>query len=513
MDAEAITALRDEEIQTWNTQEESADMMVPLIGNLYRKHNIVTTIFGKGLVHQNSIDIIKLHSYVCKHVGKDMMPSDTLPVLQVISELDALSATRLDLGRTYLLVCSSANTLTPTKDDIKRILRDVITRHRQTSPRALSLTKPRDIVLYGFGRIGRLLARLLVEKSGSGAKLMLRAIVVRKGSKEDLKKRASLLRRDSVHGNFNGTIAFNEEANAFIANGNVIQVIYSDGPDKCDYTQYGIENAVVIDNTGIWRDLEGLGRHLKSPGVSKVVLTAPPKGSAISTVVAGVNDHIIKPETQIYSCASCTTNAITPLLYALDNKYGIDEGHIETVHSFTNDQNLIDNYHAKERRGRSAVMNMVITETGAGAAVEKCLPQLKNKLTANSIRVPTPNVSLAIMTLHLNREKTGRDLTVEEINSYCAKLSLNSPLQHQIDFINSNEAASSDFVGYRAAGIVDGQATIVRGNKIILYVWYDNEFGYSCQVLRVVQKICGISLPKFPDESNVDAIDSALNFA
>ncbi|RHY52045.1 hypothetical protein DYB38_005446 [Aphanomyces astaci] len=508
MDPVAISALCLEEIQTWNSQEEAADLMVPLIGNLYRRKNIVTTIFGKGLVHQNTIDIIKLHSYVCKHVGKEMMPTDTLPVLQVITELDSLSATRLDLGRTFLLVCGGANTKTPTKEDIARVLKQLII---QTSPRTLSLSKPRDIVLYGFGRIGRLLARLLVEKSGSGAKLMLRAIVVRKGSKEDLKKRASLLRRDSVHGSFQGTISFNEEANAFIANGNVIQVIYSDGPDKCDYTAYGIENAVVIDNTGIWRDAESLGRHLKSPGVSEVVLTAPPKGASVPTIVAGVNDHVISGEHKIYSCASCTTNAIAPLLFALDSKYGIDEGHIETVHSFTNDQNLIDNYHMKDRRGRSAVMNMVITETGAAAAVEIVLPTMKNKLTANSIRVPTPNVSLAIMTLHLNPEKAGT-LTADDINAYAAKLSLNSPLQHQIDFINSNEAASSDFVGYRAAGIVDGQATIVRGNKVILYVWYDNEFGYSCQVMRVVQRICGISLPKFPDQSHVDMIDSALSF-
>ncbi|KAF0685142.1 Aste57867_22913 [Aphanomyces stellatus] len=510
MDPTAINALRLDEIQTWNSQEEAADQMIPLIGNLYRRNNIVTTLFGKGLVHQNSIDIIKLHHYVCKHVGKEMLPADTLPILEVISELNTLSATRLDLGRAFLLVCGAAKTKTPSHDDITRILKDTIIRFRQASPRTLSLSKPRDIVLYGFGRIGRLLARLLVEKSGSGAKLMLRAIVVRKGSKEDLKKRASLLRRDSVHGSFQGTIAFHEESNAFIANGNVIQVIYSDGPDKCDYTQYGINDAVVIDNTGIWRDGDSLGRHLQSRGVSEVVLTAPPKGN-VTTIVAGVNDHLVKPETKIYSCASCTTNAIAPLLFALDNKYGIDEGHIETVHSFTNDQNLIDNYHPKERRGRSAVMNMVITETGAAAAVEKCMPQFKNKLTANAIRVPTPNVSLAIMSLHLNKEKSGGDFTVDDINNFIAKLSINSPLQHQIDFINSNEAASSDFVGYRASGIVDGQATIVRGNKIVLYVWYDNEFGYSCQVMRVVQKICGISLPKFPDQSSIEVIDSALN--
>ncbi|KDO30131.1 hypothetical protein SPRG_05323 [Saprolegnia parasitica CBS 223.65] len=506
LSADALSTLCLNEISTWNVQEEASDLMIPIIGNLYRRNNVVVTLFGKGLVHQNSIDIIKTHSFVCKHIGKEMHPADTLPVLQVVEEINKLSAMRLDLGRTYLLVCGETKSKKPTREDITRVLRSLIL--RQVSPRKpLTLEKPTDIVLYGFGRIGRLLARLLIEKSGSGAKMMLRGIVVRKGSTEDLQKRASLLRRDSVHGAFHGTISFNEEANAFIANGNVIQVIYSDGPDKCDYTKYGISDAVVIDNTGIWRDEAGLSRHLQSPGVAKVVLTAPPKGN-VKTIVAGVNESEITPENKIYSCASCTTNAIAPLLFALDAKYGIDEGHIETVHSFTNDQNLIDNYHPKERRGRSAVMNMVITETGAGAAVEKCLPHLKGKLTANSIRVPTPDVSLAIMSLHVKQE----GLTAEAVNAYCAKLSLNSPLQHQIEFINSNEAASSDFVGYRAAGIVDGQATIVRNKKIVLYVWYDNEFGYSCQVMRVVQRLCGLSLTKFPDQSHVDIIDSALDF-
>ena len=257
LSADALSTLCLNEISTWNVQEEASDLMIPIIGNLYRRNNVVVTLFGKGLVHQNSIDIIKTHSFVCKHIGKEMHPADTLPVLQVVEEINKLSAMRLDLGRTYLLVCGETKSKKPTREDITRVLRSLIL--RQVSPKKpLTLEKPTDIVLYGFGRIGRLLARLLIEKSGSGAKMMLRGIVVRKGSKEDLQKRASLLRRDSVHGAFHGTITFNEEANAFIANGNVIQVIYSDGPDKCDYTKYGISDAVVIDNTGIWRDEAGL---------------------------------------------------------------------------------------------------------------------------------------------------------------------------------------------------------------------------------------------------------------
>ncbi|TMW62793.1 hypothetical protein Poli38472_005411 [Pythium oligandrum] len=518
LSSEEITALCDQELEQWKQQEEAADLMVPLIGRLYRQRNVITTLFGKGLVHKNSVDIIKQHNYVCKYVGKTMMPADTIVVLTAVTQFAPHARDmRLDLGRTLLLVEDEVKAVIEEEDeDAKQLkIKELgLLLEKKMEPlaspvHAKSMTKPSDVVLYGFGRIGRLLARLLIEKSGPGVKLMLRAIVVRKGSKDDLAKRASLLRRDSVHGPFHGTIRFNEEANAIIANGNVIQIIYSDGPDKCDYTKYGIHDAVVIDNTGKWRDEAGLGLHLKSPGVAKVILTAPAKGN-IPTIVAGVNDSAITSEHQIFSAASCTTNAIAPTLMALEQKFGIVDGHIETVHSFTNDQNLIDNYHDKERRGRSAVLNMVITETGAASAVTKCLPSLKGKLTANAIRVPTPNVSLAILNLHLDPEKS-QDLTVKDLNTFLSKISLNSSLQNQIDFVKSAEVASSDFVGSRASGIIDGKATIVNGNKVVLYVWYDNEFGYSCQVVRVLQMLEGIAHKRFPDASQVEAIDQALH--
>uniref|UniRef100_K3X8W6 Glyceraldehyde 3-phosphate dehydrogenase NAD(P) binding domain-containing protein n=1 Tax=Globisporangium ultimum (strain ATCC 200006 / CBS 805.95 / DAOM BR144) TaxID=431595 RepID=K3X8W6_GLOUD len=517
-----INALRDIELEAWKQQEHAADLMVPLIGHLYRQCNVITVLFGKGLVHKNSIDIIRAHNFVCKYVGKRMQPTDSEIVLSALTQYAPNARDmRIDLGRTFLMVEELVRDVqSETSEEgrdakvkiIGAFLNDKmahITPPLSPSGRIVSMTKPSDVILYGFGRIGRLLARLLIEKSGPGVKLMLRAIVVRSGTKEDLAKRASLLRRDSVHGPFNGTIQFNEEANAIIANGNLIQIIYANAPDQCDYTKYGIHDAVVIDNTGIWRDKDALGLHLKSPGVSKVILTAPAKGN-VPTIVAGVNNHHITTEDNIYSAASCTTNAIAPSLLALDQKYGIVGGHIETVHSFTNDQNLIDNYHMKERRGRSAVLNMVITETGAAAAVVKCLPSLKDKLTANAIRVPTPNVSLAILNVHLDPTKA-HGITAKEINSYMSKISLNSPLQNQIDFVDSAEVASSDFVGSRASGTVDGKATIVKDNKVILYVWYDNEFGYSCQVVRLLQSLQGINHPRFPDQSQVEDIDRALN--
>jgi len=352
--------------------------------------------------------------------------------------------------------------------------------------------EPRDVVLYGFGRIGRLLARLMIERQGKANKLRLKAIVVRGGSDGDLEKRASLLRRDSVHGPFNGSITIDKERNAIKANGSFIQVIYANHPSEIDYTKYGISNAIVVDNTGMWRDEEGLSQHLQAKGAAKVLLTAPGKGK-IKNIVHGVNHRDILPSDTILSAASCTTNAITPVLKALDEEYGIDSGHVETVHSFTNDQNLIDNYHKAERRGRAATLNMVITETGAAKAVSKAYPKLEGKLTGNAIRVPTPNVSMAILNLNLQK-----NTDKESINTFLRNTSLFSDLQHQIDYTSSTEIVSTDLVGTRAAAIVDSQATIVADNRTTLYVWYDNEFGYSVQVMRVGTDMADLTVPTLP---------------
>ncbi len=354
----------------------------------------------------------------------------------------------------------------------------------------------KDVVLYGFGRIGRILARLIIGQSGLGRGLNLKAIVVRKSSDGDLEKRASLLRRDSIHGPFAGTISVDEENEAIIANGNFIKVIYASNPSEVDYTAYGINNALVIDNTGKWRDAEGLAQHLQCPGAARVILTAPGKGD-MKNVVYGVNQADILDEDTIISAASCTTNAITPTLKVLHDKYTVVNGHVETVHSFTNDQNLIDNYHKADRRGRAATLNMVITETGAAKAVAKALPALQGKLTGNSVRVPTPNVSLAILNLTLEKE-----VDREEVNEYIRQISIHSNLQGQIGYTNSTEVVSSDFIGSRTAGVFDAQATITSGNRLTAYVWYDNEVGYSCQVLRIAEQMGGVSYPKVPAETN-----------
>jgi glyceraldehyde 3-phosphate dehydrogenase len=297
-----------------------------------------------------------------------------------------------------------------------------------------------------------------------------------------------------VHGAFQGTLRVDEQNNSLIANGNEIKVIYANAPEEIDYTQYGIDDAMIIDNTGMWRDEAGLSRHLEAKGAAKVLLTAPGKGN-MKNIVYGINDDQISVDDTILTAASCTTNAIAPVLKVVNDRFGIEKGHVETVHAYTNDQNLIDNYHTGSRRGRSAALNMVLTETGAAKAVVKAIPELEGKLTGNAIRVPIPNVSMAIMNLTLEKATTR-----EELNEFLRDIALHSKLQDQISYTESPDAVSSDFVGSREAGIVDSNATIVNDNHVVLYLWYDNEFGYCCQVGRMVYKMAGIIYQQYPLE-------------
>ncbi|WP_286742574.1 glyceraldehyde-3-phosphate dehydrogenase [Pseudoalteromonas sp. UBA2102] len=468
---------------SWQERQDYAESMQPIIGKLYRNRGIEIAVYGRPLVNASTIDIIKSHKTVAQFEGTKLRLRESFPFLEAISKME-LNSARIDIGKlAYSYLYSDAANGRTVDEFVKDELAEIA-----DSP----AKEPRDVVLYGFGRIGRLLARLLIEKSGPYADLRLRAIVVRGGKEGDLEKRASLLRRDSIHGPFNGSITIDTKRNAIKANGSYIQVIYANSPSEVDYTAYGIENALVVDNTGIWKDEAGLGQHLESKGAAKVLLTAPAKGN-IKNIVYGVNNQDIKPEDKIVCAASCTTNAITPTLKALNDKFGINNGHVETVHSYTNDQNLIDNYHKAERRGRAAALNMVITETGAAKAVSKALPELEGKLTGNAIRVPTPNVSLAILNLNLNSSTS-----VEELNAFLRETALHSELRDQIDYTASTEIVSTDLVGSRYAGVVDSQATIVEGNRVVLYVWYDNEFGYSCQVVRCMRDMAEVAFPSLP---------------
>jgi glyceraldehyde-3-phosphate dehydrogenase type I len=468
-----------EKSQDWDAQLCIAEELIPLIGRLYRQHGVVLSIHGRSLINRNPIELLKAHRYARHIDGHPLAIERSAELIKLLDSLE-LGPASIDVAR---MLAKQGNA--SLEGFVREQLGGVVGAFD-------AKMQDHDVVLYGFGRIGRLVARILIAQAGDRRGLNLRAIVVRKGSVDDLVKRASLLRRDSVHGPFEGTITVDEKNETIVANGLPIRVIYSDDPATIDYTAYGINNALIIDNTGRWRDEAGLAQHLESKGAAKVLLTAPGKGS-LPNVVYGINQAEITQEKKIITAASCTTNAISPVLKVLDDAFGIQFGHVETVHSFTNDQNLIDNFHKGERRGRSAVLNMVITETGAASAVAKVLPSFAGKLTGNAIRVPTPDVSMAILNLTLNKE-----VTKLELNQTLRHASLESGLRNQIDYVESPEVVSTDFVGSNRAGIVDGLATIGQGNHAVVYVWYDNENGYSHQVVRVAQAACGVNRPLFP---------------
>ena len=460
-----------------------AEEMLPMIGRVYRD-NVHLQLYGKPLVNLSVSELMQAHRFVRETEDNELSEFETYQVIVALSEL-ALGPAEIDIGiiaAAYLF----DNRELSLEEFVKESVEDLI------GKKGSILESAQDVVLYGFGRIGRLLTRMLVEDSGGGDNLRLRAIVVRKTVDNDLIKRANLIRTDSVHGPFKGTVRVLEEENKLIINGNEVQVIYTSDPTSIDYTEYGITDALLVDNTGVWRDEEGLTQHLNCNGIKKVLLTAPGKGG-IKNIVHGINNSVMDSNDKILGAASCTTNAIVPVLKVLDEEYGIDSGHIESVHSYTNDQNLIDNFHKKERRGRSAALNIVITETGAGKAVGQVLPALLGKLTANAVRVPTPNVSLAIMKLTLDK-----DMDLESLNLFLRQKAFHSEYKNQIGYTNSPEVVSTDFVGNTHAGIVDSAATIVNAKNCVIYVWYDNEFGYTAQLLGLAKEMVGLTYKRYP---------------
>ena len=481
----------DDYFGDWKQREALVQEMIPVIGQLFSQRNVGISIYGRPLHNRSVTFIMKSHRFVRQVERNEMSEFESHPVLMAMAKLDLWHA-QIDLGKLtvrYMEHQESEGNSCLSVHDFVRAEMGYLDGLKQKP-----IAKSQDLVLYGFGRIGRLMARLLIERTSTGEVMRLRAIVVRPGGDGDLEKRANLFTSDSVHGAFQGTLRVDKENGCLIANGNVIQVIYANTPEEIDYTVYDINEALIIDNTGKWRDEEGLSLHLKSKGASKVILTAPGKGS-LKNIVYGINDHEMSVDDKIVTAASCTTNAIAPVLKVVNDRFGISHGHVETVHAYTNDQNLIDNYHKGSRRGRSAVLNMVLTETGAAKAVVKAVPELAGKLTGNAVRVPIPNVSMAIMNLNLVKETTR-----EELNEFLRDIALHSNLQNQISYTQSPDAVSSDFVGTREAGIVDANATIVQGKNCVLYLWYDNEFGYCCQVARMINKMVGVKNQLYPKE-------------
>ncbi|MBT8239574.1 MAG: glyceraldehyde-3-phosphate dehydrogenase [Croceitalea sp.] len=452
---------------------------VKIISDLWYDKSIEVVLFKNQVIDKTVSEIINLHEYAGEFVQKPISIFDSVELLRAIIDIK-LPPAKLDIGKLTYEYHSQDNSHLNVKSFVLDKLKDAF---------ASDQIKPKDVVLYGFGRIGRLLARELMAKTGKGNQLRLRAIVTRGTiTPEILEKRAALLRTDSVHGQFSGTVDIDVEKMALLINGTTVYLIAADKPEDIDYTKFGIYNALVIDNTGAFRDHDALSRHLTSKGANRVLLTAP--GKEVPNIVHGVNHKEYDPDKiKIFSAASCTTNAITPVLKVIEDSLGIKKGHLETIHAYTNDQNLVDNMHNKYRRGRAAGLNMVITETGAGKAVAKALPVLEGKLTSNAIRVPVPNGSLAILNLEV-KSKT----SLSAVNTILKKYALEGDLVEQIKYSLSNELVSSDIVGTSAPAIYDSKATIVTedGKNIVLYVWYDNEYGYSHQVIRLAKYIAKV---------------------
>ncbi len=469
--------------EQWIEAEKLAFELSSTVGHLWYNKTVDTVLFRRRLVNQSPAHIVSFHDYGKNIIGTSVDIKVSLRLAQEILKLD-IYRSRIDLGVLAEQWMENKDKYTSISMFVKEQLADFIgASHNDFGPK--------DVVLYGFGRIGRILARELVLQSGRGEQLLLKAIVTRGNSDMEIEKRVALLQSDSVHGKFPSVIDINYEEKYILINGQKIHMIAANDPKTIDYTKYGIKDALVIDNTGVWRDKEGLSQHLQAKGVAKVLLTAPGKGD-IPNIVHGINHEEFDRDTiDIFSAASCTTNAIVPPLHVIENTFGIEKGHLETIHSFTNDQNLLDNFHKKTRRGRSAPINMVITETGASKAAAKVIPSLKGKLTANAVRIPTPNASLAILMLTLKKETS-----VEEINKAIEHAALHGGYANKIEYSYSKELVSSDIVGKASPAVVDSQATLssADGKDIVLYVWYDNEYGYSRQVMRLAKYITKVRL-------------------
>ncbi len=480
-----INGSYEESLNDWARQEMITNEFISVLSKLFYNKSIELVLFRSQLIDRSASMILYRHSYAENIINQILKIEDSLELAKAILHCD-IKPSKIDIGKLNGEWTKEKNNYIDAEDFIKIKLKKYINTESK-------FKYPVDVVLYGFGRIGRLLARELIIQ-GNGHQLRVRAIVTRGNSDEQIVKRASLLRHDSVHGVFRGVAIENLEDKTIYINGHKVLMLAANSPEEIDYTEYGINNAILIDNTGIYRDREGLGRHLKAKGISKVLLTAPGKGD-IPNIVFGVNEKEFdyKKET-IFSAASCTTNAAAPVLAVIEKEFGIVQGHLETVHSYTNDQNLLDNMHKKTRRGRSAPLNLVITETGAAKAVTKIVPSLSGKLTGNAIRVPTPNVSLVILKLTLEKETT-----IEDVNELMRKTSLTGDLVAQVKYSTSADAVSSDFISEPATCVFDSVATLVSPHKkgLVAYVWYDNEFGYALQVIRVAKNMAGVKRPTY----------------
>ncbi|MCX6311540.1 MAG: type I glyceraldehyde-3-phosphate dehydrogenase [Bacteroidetes bacterium] len=329
--------------------------------------------------------------------------------------------------------------------------------------------KPLRIAINGFGRIGRVSLRVIFERKDIE--------IVAINDLTDAHTLAHLLKYDSVHRRFNGDVSV--EGNAIIVNGKRIPVTAEKDPSKLKWGEFGTD--IVIESTGKFLDTASATLHLKA-GAKKVLLSAPPNGNDIKAIVMGVNDSIVTNEDLIVSNASCTTNCAAPMIKVLDDNWGIEDGYITTVHSYTGDQRLHDAPHSDLRRARAAAVSMIPTSTGAAKAITKIFPHLEGKLGGCGIRVPVPDGSLTDITCVLNKSAS-----VKEINAAFKKAAqgeLKSILEYTEDPI-----VSIDCVGNPHSCVYDAEFTSIVGNMVKVLGWYDNEMGYSNRLIDLAVKM------------------------
>ena len=346
----------------------------------------------------------------------------------------------------------------------------------------------RQVAIYGLGRVGRLMCRLAVT-DGLEPACELVAIVVRPG---DLAQRLQLLQRDSIQGDMPASAEIIErEGRTYLQLGDLsVLVVEASQPEEVNLEQHGFSNVLLIDSTGVLKSEEGLSRHI-GRGVTQVILTAP-ASSGVPTYVHGINHEQMQASDTVISAASCTTTAVATALAPVVNEFGVVHAHIETIHAYTNDQNLFDNVHKSRRRSRAGASNIVISTTGMAKALAQVLPQMYNKMTGNAVRVPVSDGSLVIASIELekdlerNLETDFSQDRIEQVYRSAAAMSCG-----QLELDDSDMQTSADTVGSTAACIVDLPAMIVDkdARRLVIYAWYDNELGYARQVWRLAQHV------------------------
>jgi glyceraldehyde 3-phosphate dehydrogenase (phosphorylating) len=331
----------------------------------------------------------------------------------------------------------------------------------------------RNIAINGFGRIGRLAMRVILDKYPE-------MNVVAINDLTDAKTLAHLFKHDSVHGHFNGSAA--AEGEYLIINDRKIKILAVRDPENLPWKELNV--GFVLECTGIFRTKELAGKHIKA-GADKVILSVPAKDKIDATIVLGVNDGDIKPEHQIISNASCTTNCLAPVCKVLHDNFGIIDGIMTTIHSYTNDQKILDLPHSDLRRARAAAINMIPTTTGAAKAIGLVIPELDGKLDGVAVRVPTPNGSLVDLTLTLKKEASAAEINAAVKEA--AESGMIGILQY-----SEEPLVSTDIIGNPYSSIFDSGMTSVKGGLVKIFSWYDNEFGYSNRLVDLLNKIMNL---------------------